>query len=285
MTASQKGGSENLHVYALQLTSIDDLSKNMTAIQSLLKSVATHSEPTLVCLPENALYMRVKEGDEVPAFKLNDSCFEELSRWTKAHKSWLHIGSVPLLVEKKLYNASVWITPDGRCFSNYKKIHLFDITLTGHKPIRESDVFAHGAEPHIFDLEGWKIGESICYDIRFSDLYHRYGLQGAHLILVPAAFLVKTGEAHWEVLLRARAIENQCYVLAAAQGGVHRSVRHQGLERNTFGNSLLIDPWGRVLNRGTEQQNVIYNCISKSAIAEVRTQIPMEQHRRLHKEK
>ncbi|MEO0337565.1 MAG: nitrilase-related carbon-nitrogen hydrolase [Pseudomonadota bacterium] len=162
----------------------------------------------------------------------------------------------------------------------YSKIHLFDVDVEGQKPIRESDDFVAGTAPKIIEIEGWRIGLSICYDIRFSELYLHYVKSGVDLIAIPAAFLPPTGEAHWEVLQRARAIEAQCFVVSSAQSGEHQSVR-SGAKRVSYGHGLAVDPWGRVLlNMGTEvgaEQMVL----SRSLLSRVRGQIPMGSHRKL----
>ena len=139
------------------------------------------------------------------------------------------------------------MNPDSRRKS-YEKIHLFDIELDGLSPVRETDLFKHGKFPSVFKVRGWEIGQAICYDLRFAELFLEYAKQGVDLVLVPAAFLVETGRAHWEVLLRARAIESQCYIVAAAQAGKHLGC--QGGHRMTYGHSLAIDPWGTVIWQG-----------------------------------
>ncbi|NJM10425.1 MAG: hypothetical protein HC883_06135 [Bdellovibrionaceae bacterium] len=159
----------------------------------------------------------------------------------------------------------------------YTKVHLFDVDVEGAPPVRESELFVNGDHPAILDFHGWKIGLSICYDLRFAELYLNYA-QAVDLILVPSAFLVPTGEAHWHTLLRARAIEAQAYVAAPAQGGEHGSGDQF---RSTYGHSLVVDPWGRVvvdmkLETGLQTVELV-----REAIEKVRRQIPMKSHRRL----
>lgn len=272
--------SSELVVAAVQMTSVDDVDANLQQISELLKETFQKDQPRLVCFPENCLYMRVKEGEPINGFDLSHSAFAQLSSLAKNYKTHLHLGSVPLLVDGVLFNSSILITPEGDVRPTYQKMHLFDIQLEGQKPIRESDVFSHGQKPSLVEVDGWRIGESICYDLRFSELYARYAKQDADLILIPAAFLVKTGEAHWEVLLRARAIESQAYVLASAQGGTHHGVR--GGSRDTFGHTSVIDPWGAVISQVTESRpGVTIATLSRGRIAQVRQQIPMKSHRRL----
>lgn len=270
----------NLRLALLQMTSIDDVEINYQQIKDLIEEgIKKHGAFDLVCLPENALYMRLKEGQKIPGLSLSDEVFTRLSLLAQEMKLHIHVGASPLLIEGHLYNASVFITPFGDVRSTYKKMHLFDIQLQGQKPVRESDVFRHGSSPSIIEVNGWKIGESICYDLRFSELYAQYARAGVDAILVPSSFLVKTGQAHWEVLLRARAIESQAFVLAAAQSGTHQGV--EGGLRETYGHSLIIDPWGQVLSVLSEGRGVVFAELSRSRVEEVRRQIPMQDHRRI----
>lgn len=288
-----------LSVAVCQMTSVDDLESNVQQIESLISKVdevsaASHtsgplnsdsasapaSAVRLFCFPENCLYFRVVEGEAIPSFSLEDEVFQRLSHLARARKAFLHLGSVPVRMGSAVYNASVIVSDSGEIKTSYQKIHLFDIQLEGQKPIRESDVFQHGQSTNTFEIDGWKIGQSICYDLRFSELYSQYAKEGADLILVPSAFLVKTGEAHWEVLLRARAIESQCYVVASAQAGRHQG--RNGAVRETFGNSLVVEPWGAVaekLSPDRSEGRVV--TLSKAKIQKAREQIPMSQHRRI----
>lgn len=179
-----------------------------------------------------------------------------------------------------MYNSSMLITPEGEIHPTYQKMHLFDIQLDGQAPLKESDVFRHGHAPHIIEVDGWRLGEAICYDVRFAELFSQYARKEVDLILLPAAFLVKTGEAHWEVLLRARAIESQSYVVAAAQGGTHQGCR--GGTRETYGHTLIVDPWGAVVGQVEKLgPGVTIVKLSRERIEAVRRQIPMKFHRRL----
>lgn len=270
-----------LPVAVCQMTSVDDISTNIEQMKSLLSQVPVGTR--VAFFPENCLYLRVKEGEKIPGVELSDSCFSDLSELAKSKDIVLHLGSVPLKKQGKLTNASVLVFPDGRVLSAYEKIHLFDIELIGQAPIRESDVFTHGESAKIIDLDGWNFGQSICYDLRFSDLYSYYAHKEVDAVLVPAAFLVKTGLAHWETLLRARAIETQSYVIASAQAGKHFSKKHGSTEmfRETFGHSLVIDPWGQIEYMAkSDQPEVILVKLQRSKIQQVRKQIPMKNHRR-----
>lgn len=269
-----------LKVAVCQMTSVDQIEVNRDSILSRLEHLETEP-PDLVCFPENVLYMRVREGDRIPGIDLSHPVLREIASWAKANGSAVHLGSVPIARDGQLYNSSVFVEPDGSIRDSYQKIHLFDVDVEGHKPVRESDAFAHGDDVSVLNLKGWRIGSSICYDLRFSELYSRYAKLEVDVILVPSAFLVPTGKAHWHVLTRARAIETQAYVLAAAQGGVHQGVG--GGSRATYGHSLIVDPWGVVLEESPESEtdSVLMATLDRDRIAKVRAQIPMKNHRRL----
>lgn len=273
--------SQDLKVAVCQMTAVDDVRANLQQMENLISDISESSGVRLFCFPENCLYLRVKEAEAIPPFTLEDRVFADLAVLAKKRKAYFHLGSVPLQMGDFLYNSSVIISDEGKIESTYQKVHLFDIQLTGQKAIRESDVFRHGVGPGIFMVDGWKIAQSICYDLRFAELYSQYAREHVDVILVPAAFLVKTGEAHWEVLLRARAIENQCFVVASAQAGCHVST-HGGEQRETYGNSMVVDPWGQIVVRLSENEKQTSVCsLSKERIQQVRTQIPMAQHRRI----
>lgn len=264
-----------------QMTSVDDIDDNLMQIETLLEA-AVQLDPKirLVCFPENCLYMRLVEGEAVRGLDAADEVFVRLGAWAREHGCYLHLGALPLRVDGHLYNSSVLITDAGVVRPSYQKMHLFDIQLEGQKALRESDVFRHGQGPEIFEIDGWKFGQSVCYDLRFAELYAMYARREVDAILVPSAFLVKTGQAHWEVLLRARAVESQCYVLAAAQAGTHLSRR--GGVRETYGHSMAVDPWGAVLTHSTaDAPGVQLVRLSRARIEQVRRQIPMKDHRRL----
>lgn len=272
--------SSELVVAVMQMTSVDDVDTNLKQMESLIQEALRNDQVKFICFPENCLFFRVVEGEKIPGFSLSHPAFAVLSELAKKYNVYLHLGSVPLTLEGHLYNSSVLITPAGELRPTYQKVHLFDIHLEGQKPIRESDVFRHGLKPNIIEIEGWRIGEAICYDLRFSELFSHYAHHEVDVILLPAAFLVKTGEAHWEVLLRARAIENQSYVLASAQGGTHRGVK--GGTRDTYGHSLAVDPWGALIGKveGT-LPGMILAKLYREKVSSVRLQIPMKSHRRL----
>ena len=182
----------------------------------------------------------------------------------------LHLGSLAVaLPDGRFANRSVLFQPDGTIAAIYDKIHLFDATLPGLKQYRESDTYAGGESAVVTEAAGLKLGLTICYDVRFPALHHALAAAGAEIIAVPAAFTVPTGAAHWEILLRARAIETGCFVIAAAQAGQHQN------GRSTYGHSMIIDPWGKILSElGGEGTGVLIADIDPKAVAEARGRVP-----------
>lgn len=272
--------NQQLDVAIAQMTSIDNVDVNLQSMVGLIETAFQKGKPRLILFPENCLYFRIQEGTAIPAFELGDKVFRQLENLAVSKNVYLHLGSVPLKIDDQVFNSSLLITPNGDTRVTYQKIHLFDIELTGSKPIRESDVFAAGTTTSTFMIDDFKFGESICYDIRFSELYSQYAQSQVDAILIPAAFLVPTGEAHWHILNRARAIESQCYVLSSAQAGLHEGFKEGA--RKTFGHSLAVNPWGGIAGEldGTEP-GILMTTLEKAKIEEVRRQIPMNQHRRI----
>lgn len=265
-----------------QLNSNDDIDRNLQQIVDLVES-AKSEKPNLIIFPENSLFFRLNSGGEVKALSLQDEVFKKLKSLTDSSQIALHLTTAiknENHLQKKFFNASVLIQPNKKPEVLYHKIHLFDIALKDQKPIRESDGFLNGEKENVFEFGGFRFGSSICYDLRFSELYSIYAKLGVDVILVPSAFLVKTGQSHWEVLLRARAIESQCYVLAAAQAGRHVG-RDESQFRETFGHTLAINPWGQIMAQLESGVGLIYVELNRNDINSVREQIPMQNHRRL----
>jgi predicted amidohydrolase len=274
---------DSLTIALVQMTSVDSLATNLQKFESIFEGMKS-SNVELICFPENCLFMRIRETDSIEKFDLHHSCFLWLGEWAKKLRTSIHLGSIPLTIEGSLYNSSVWFGTDGKPQVGYQKMHLFDIELAGQKSIKESAVFRSGQMGRVHEINGWSFGESICYDLRFSELYSKYAYIPVDVILVPSAFLVDTGRAHWEVLLRARAIESQCYVVASAQVGTHQSTKGTS-ERNTYGHSMVIDPWGRVEQESGETESVHVLNLTKQVIQKVRDQMPMARHGRKDREK
>lgn len=272
-----------MKVALAQLNSVNNIQKNLLKIQNLVLQCDTLPDlekPKIIFFPENSLFFRIDEGEAMQAITLEDPLFAQLQILSCNSKIYLHLTTA-IKHEDKIWNASVLISPEKKQAQIiYKKIHLFDIALVGQKPIRESDVFAQAKAPSVFEVEGVKFGSSICYDVRFSELYSFYAKSEVDVILVPSAFLVKTGRDHWEILLRARAIESQAYVLAPAQAGRHQSTT-SGQLRETFGNTLAVGPWGDVLGCLSCEEGLLFIDINTEKCHQVRSQIPMKDHRRI----
>lgn len=267
----------SLKIVLAQMTSTDDVEKNIA--QALMLFDLADETPDLFSLPENCLFLRVDEKDKPQGWELSGRVFEPFVNYARAKKVFIHLGSVPLKKGDKLYSSSVIVSDKGELSADYSKIHLFDVDVEGARPSRESHTFAHGEHPKTVEIRGWQIGLSICYDLRFSELFLHYSRHPVDLLLLPAAFLVPTGQAHWEILLRARAIEAQAFVAAAAQCGKH--IGKNGGERLTYGHSMIIDPWGTKVVEAQNEIGIIKSTLEKSQIQKVRGQIPMKNHRRL----
>jgi predicted amidohydrolase len=216
----------------------------------------------------DALFAAISEEDA-------DAGLATLRELAHRLKIWLQIGSFAIKVSHdKAVNRAFLIAPTGEIVARYDKIHMFDVDLAGEESYRESNNFRAGDLGVVADLPWGRIGVTICYDLRFPALYRALASAGASFLTVPAAFTRQTGEAHWQVLLRARAIENGCYVFAAAQGGRHEN------RRETYGHSLIVDPWGKVLAEAGTEPGVIYADIDPALVATVRGRLPSLQHGR-----
>jgi len=272
-------GSE-LFVGLVQMSSGEDVEQNLKDLLQKYKILASKNAE-LVATPENTLFMRIRRNTPMVGFELQSSEMVALQKAVNQHQVPLLLGSIPLKADhsKKVYNATVIIEPEKEPQVLYKKIHLFDVDVEGQPSVRESDVFLPGDGPKVWEFKGFKWGLSICYDLRFSELYSEYAQKEVDVLFVPSAFLVPTGKAHWEVLLRARAVESQCYSLAPAQGG--KSTGADEAFRETYGHSLAVDPWGQVLLDLDQESLTGVVKLERATIERVRRQIPMKGHRRL----
>jgi predicted amidohydrolase len=232
----------------------------------------------LIATPENTFYMR-REGmaamTDLPMAEHPGVLWAKEA--SEKHGVWLLIGSIRAREAgmDKPFNRSILIGPEGKIAATYDKLHLFDVTLAEGHSYRESSQAVAGAQPVLAKTPLAVLGLSICYDLRFPGLYRQLALGGATLLTVPSAFTRPTGAAHWHTLLRARAIENACYVLAPAQCGTHPG------GRETYGHSLIIDPWGEILAEGSaEAPGVVTAVIDPARVAQVRAQIPVLEHHR-----
>jgi predicted amidohydrolase len=261
----------------VQMTSTDDVAANLRAAEALVgDAVAGGAE--LVALPENFAYLR-REGLPVPCAQgLDGEIVGFLRALAARHGIWLLGGSFPeATAGERVHNTSVLLSPAGELAAVYRKIHLFDVDLRsrGGAEFRESSRVAPGTEVVVAKTPFGGLGLSICYDVRFPELYRAQSAQGARFLAVPAAFAVETGRDHWEVLLRARAIENLAFVLAPAQVGRHSA------ERASYGRALIADPWGLVLARAADRPCAIVAECDLAAQDEARAALPALAHRRL----
>ena len=268
-----------MKVAAIQMVSGVSLDANLSEALRLLRQAA-HAGADLAVLPEYFCFIGNKDEDklvlaEQPGLgKVQDF----LSDAARDLKMWVVGGTLPMAVPDPTHaaNASMVYNHRGECVTRYDKIHLFRYD-NGREAYDESVVLQAGDTPVAFDMkdrsgEVWRVGMSVCYDLRFAELYQALAAQ---VLLVPSAFTYTTGQAHWEVLLRARAIENQAFVIASAQGGVHEN------GRRTWGHSMVIDPWGEVLAMHATGPGVAMADIDMARLAAVRQQLPSLQHRRL----
>jgi deaminated glutathione amidase len=265
-------------VAAVQMSSQDSVEGNLTRAESLVLEAAQRGA-RLICLPEGFAYLGRETGRRAVAEARGSSQVIQQALSTLAKRTRAHVlaGGMPISSADpdKPYNSSLLFSPEGALVASYDKVHLFDVALDDGTVLSESEASTAGSEVVVASIAGVRTGLSICYDIRFPALFQLQRDAGAELCAVTAAFTETTGQAHWHVLLRARAIETQCYVVAAAQVGQH------GPSRRTFGHSLVIDPWGLVLAELPRGEGVIVADVDLETVRAVRRQMPVWEHRRL----
>jgi predicted amidohydrolase len=270
---------ETLRVAAVQLQSNDDVEQNLEQCQKLVGS-ARREGAQLVLLPENFAYFGDHEGKRRAAERLSESegkIQRALAELARASEVFLVAGGFPEASNDatRPFNTALVYGPDGRLVCSYRKIHLFDVALRDGTVLAESAATSAGISPITFDIGRFRIGLSICYDLRFPELYRALVDRGANVLLVPAAFTAHTGKDHWHPLLRARAIEAQCFVVAAAQWGKHP------LGRTTYGHSLIVDPWGTVVAEASDKVGFVSATLELDYLEQVRASVPCLLHRRL----
>ncbi|MBA2357731.1 MAG: carbon-nitrogen hydrolase family protein [Actinobacteria bacterium] len=268
---------DRLRVACVQLTSGRDKPVNLERAERLVADAAL-AGAKLVVLPEK--WNLIGDADELRSgaetLEQGESV-QAMSGWAAQHGITLVGGSITERREgrQKLSNTSLVFGPEGELVALYRKIHLFDVEVDG-LVYRESEAEEPGEEAVVCRAGGWSLGLSICYDVRFPELYRILALEGAQIVTVPAHFTERTGRDHWEVLLRARAIENQCFVLAAAQVGETRP------DRRSYGRSLIADPWGVVLAQAPDEPTVIWADLDRSRLEEIRRSLPSLASRQPH---
>ena len=262
----------------VQVCSTDDLAVNLANAEKGIAEAAERGA-TFVTLPENFAYMR-REGGRFPCPQGPDGeIVRAVREWARQYGVWLLGGTFPEAIpgDERVYNTSILCSPAGQEIARYRKVHLFDVTLGPDEgdAYRESAWFAAGDELVVAETPFGGVGLSVCYDLRFPELYTALTLRGARWLVVPSAFTRETGKDHWEVLMRARAIESQAYVLAPAQCGRHSE------DRASHGRSLIIDPWGLVIAQAGDEPTVLVADCPVDAIDRVRSAIPVLDNRRL----
>jgi predicted amidohydrolase len=265
--------SPTLAVAAVQMVSATSPAANQAAAAAgIARAVAGGAR--VVALPEYFCLLGRRDTDKVGLREAEGEGPLQafLADQARIHGIWLIGGTLPLVASRpsRVRNTCLVFDPDGQPVARYDKIHLFGFQR-GAERFDESATIEAGRTPVVVDIAGWRIGLSVCYDLRFPELYR--ALAPCDLIVVPSAFTHTTGQAHWEVLLRARAIENQCYVLAPAQGGLHEN------GRRTWGHSMLIDPWGDIVEVLPEGEGIVLGTLSRQRIVEVRASLPALAHR------
>jgi predicted amidohydrolase len=267
------------NVAAIQMTSSHVVAENLASAGALLRE-AKDAGALVACLPENFSFIGLKDADKLQVAEAdgNGPVQAFLSDAARRLKMWILGGTIVIRTNdsSRVTNSSLLIDADGKRVARYDKIHLFDVTIPGrNEQYRESNHVLPGRNPVIADTPVGKLGLSVCYDMRFPELYRELVSQGAEWLAMPAAFTVPTGRAHWETLLRARAIENLCYVVAPAQSGLHTS------GRETYGDSLIVDYWGQVLSRLAKGTGVITADIDLASQTESRARFPALDNRQL----
>ncbi|GAD78690.1 carbon-nitrogen hydrolase family protein [Vibrio ezurae] len=267
---------EQARVGLVQMTSGSDVMQNYQYIEQQVRALA-EQQCQLIVTPENSLLFDNADSYQQLAEELGSGPMQgKLARLAKELGVWIVIGSFPIRASKdKLYSTSLVFNDQGELASHYAKMHLFDVEVAdGHGSYRESDCFEHGQLPQIVETPFGKLGLSICYDLRFAPLYNVLREGGADIILVPAAFTAVTGEAHWEVLLRSRAIENQVWVIGVGQCGQHSA------SRQTWGHSMVIDPWGKMITKAAMTPCNLIADIELHQVQHVRKAMPVAAHQK-----
>lgn len=270
-----------MKVALIQMNSDTDKAANLAQAKMLIEQAVAEDQPDWILLPEVWDFMGGRTQDKRDAAETlpGGPAWTLCRDLARQHKVFIHAGSILEKVEgeARLHNTTVVFNREGEEVARYRKIHLFDITAPDGTEYKESANIAPGETVITYDCEGVKIGCAICYDLRFPELFQALARKGADMIALPAAFTLQTGKDHWEVLLRARAIENEAYVCAAGQYGQFNAGNEK---RTNYGHSMVIDPWGHVNAKASDGIGVVSSRINMKKVAQVRGQIPVAQHKR-----
>ncbi|RRQ21250.1 carbon-nitrogen hydrolase family protein [Thiohalobacter thiocyanaticus] len=266
-------------VASIQMASGPNVNANLLEAERMIEEAAKRGAE-LVVLPENFAIMGIHESDKVEQREASGEgpIQEFLARQARRHRLWLVGGTVPLQADApdKIRAACLLINPEGERVARYDKMHLFDVEVVGSgEKYTESETIEPGNDITVVDTPFGRLGLSVCYDLRFPELYRVMLDRGVEILAVPSAFTALTGKAHWDALVRSRAIENLCYVIASAQGGYHLN------GRETYGNSMIVDPWGTVLERLPRGTGVIMAKLDRGYLESTRRLFPSIEHRRI----
>ncbi|KAB2782767.1 carbon-nitrogen hydrolase family protein [Brucella anthropi] len=274
-----------MKISLIQTSPQTDKPENLRITRGLMEDAVRTDSPDLIVLPEYFEYYggapeeKLAAAESVPG----GPAYKMAQDFAREHKVFVHAGTLMEKVpnEKRIYNSTFVFNREGKEIAHYRKIHMFDIVGPDGTAYKESATVKPGENVVVYDLDGFKVGCAICYDIRFAELYLELEKAGADVIVLPAAFTLQTGKDHWEVLARARAIETQTYFAACGQTG---STVSNGERRHTYGHSLVCDPWGHVVARASDGVGFVTARIERAQIERVRSLIPMVSHRRIGKQ-
>lgn len=266
----------NLKIAIIQMQANEDIIINMKKAEQYIKE-ASSNNAKIVILPEFFIYIGDSSLDifssiveEIGVGKIQ----EQIANWATLYKIYIVAGTIPIKSNgHKIFNTTIVYNDLGEMITLYNKIHLFKFQTKDHIFYDESEVFQSGSDIVSFNLDNFSFGLAICYDLRFPELFRE--LAGVDTIIIPAAFMEETGIAHWEVLLRARAIENQCYVIGVGQCGIHNN------GRRSYGHSMIVDPWGKIVNNPNNIEDIIYAELNSDYIKTIREKLPALLHRKL----
>ena len=277
-TINRLGKSLMPKVAAIQMCSSHLVKENLAMAENLI-SKAVKNQAKLIVLPEMFAIMGSKPTDKVSLKEqLGNGIIQTfLSEQSKKNRIWIVGGTIPIACkdENKVRAASLVYDDFGKVVARYDKIHLFDVSVSPTEIYKESDTTEPGNNIVVIQTPVGKLGLAVCYDVRFPELFRNLANSGAEIFTLPSAFTVKTGESHWELLARSRAVENFSYVIGACQGGTHSS------GRSTYGHSVIVDPWGTVISKPDASPGIIYSTIDLKKLYEIRKSVPIFEHQKI----
>jgi nitrilase len=262
-----------LKVAIVQVNAGNNLQCNLSRMEQLIARIQGGD---LIALPEVFALRGTDRDYRVHAQSLHGEIVKWLGNIARRRRAWILAGSIVEKSGGQYFNTCLLFDRSGGICAKYRKIHLFEAHLDNGQSVRESDIYSAGNRPVMAKIEGWNCGLAICYDLRFPELFRHYSAKGAHLFFIPANFTQKTGKDHWETLLRARAIENQAFVVAPDQCGVNPKT---GIA--SHGNSMIVGPWGEIIRRAGGKESVLTATLDPGELRRTRRRIPVLQHRRM----